>query len=107
MSKQARSVVGTVEFSKFLERLAENEPRRKELFGIFKILKEDCLRGNKIPHRQWPQTYIKKYKIKNLWRLEMRSGWRLIYTILLEKDEIIVCVIEVFSHGEYEKRFSY
>lgn len=107
MSKQAKSVVGTAEFSKFLEKLPENEPRRKELSDIFKILKENCLRGSKIPHKQWPQTYIKKYQIKNLWRLEMRSGWRLIYTILLEKDEIVVCVIEVFSHDEYEKRFRY
>jgi hypothetical protein len=50
---------------------------------------------------------MKKYKIKNLWRLPLRSGWRLVYTIIGEKDGFVVCIIEAFSHKDYEKRFGY
>jgi hypothetical protein len=50
---------------------------------------------------------MKKYKIKNLWRLPLRSGWRLVYTIIGEKDGFVVCIIEAFSHKDYEKRFDY
>lgn len=107
MSKTAHRVVGTIEFTKFLDKMPESEPRKKELHNILKVLKENYLSGNKIPHKQWPQTYIKKYKIKNLWRFEMKSGWRLVYTIIAEKDVLAVCIIEAFSHAEYEKRFSY
>ena len=107
MSKIADDVVGTVEFRRFFEKIPRTEPRRKELVSAFKILKENCLSGNKIPHKLWPQVYIKKYGIKNLWRFEMKQGCRMTYTILEEKGALIVCIIEVFSHNDYEKKFSY
>lgn len=107
MSKIADDVVGTTEFRRFFEKISENESRKKELVDVFKTLKENCLSGNKIPHKQWPQIYIKKYGIKNLWRFEMKQGWRMTYTILEEKGALIVCIIEVFAHNDYEKRFSY
>jgi mRNA-degrading endonuclease RelE of RelBE toxin-antitoxin system len=107
VSNAADSVSGTIEFIKFFDKIPESESRKKELRDVFKTLKENRMSGNKIPHKQWPQEYIKKHKIKNLWRFEMKSGWRLIYTIFLEKDMITVCVIEVFSHENYEKRFNY
>jgi len=62
VSKIADDVVGTVEFRRFFEKIPGNEPRKKELVSAFKILKENCLSGNKIPHAQWPQIYIKKIR---------------------------------------------
>lgn len=105
--KRTKDVLGTIEFRKFFNRLPENESRKKELIETFKILKENCLRGDRIPYELWPRSYIKKYNITNLWRLPLRSGWRLIYTIIGEDNDFIVCVLEVFSHSEYEKRFGY
>ncbi|MGI0087137.1 MAG: hypothetical protein ACREBI_04145 [Nitrosotalea sp.] len=105
--KKAIDVIGSIEFRKFYDDMAQDDPKKKELFDAFKILKEDCLRGNKIPHDRWPLTYSRKYGIKNLWRYSMRSGWRMVYTILNQKDGFVVCILEVFSHQEYEKRFDY
>lgn len=48
--KKANDVIGSVEFRKFFDQIPQNDPRRKEFLEAFKILKEDCLRGNKIPH---------------------------------------------------------
>jgi hypothetical protein len=107
VSKRAKDVIGTKEFRKLFNQISENEPQKRELHNAFKTLQEDCLCGNKITHDLWPQSYIKKYKIKNLWRLPLRSGWRLVYTIMGEKDGFVVCIIEAFSHKEYEKRFGY
>jgi hypothetical protein len=37
----------------------------------------------------------------------MRSGLRIVYTISSQKGGFVVCILEVFSHQEYEKRFGY
>ena len=105
--KKENDVIGSIEFKKFFDRIPQNDPMKKEFLEVFKILKEDCLRGNKIPHDRWPALYINKYRIKNLWRYTLRSGWRIIYTVLSQKDGFIVCILEAFSHKDYEKRFGY
>ena len=105
--KKAIDVIGSIEFRKFFDQIPQYDPRKKEFLEIFKFLKEDCSRGNKIPHDRWPAIYIRKYRIKNLWRYPLRSGWRLMYTILSQKDGFLVCVLEAFSHQEYDKRFGY
>lgn len=74
MTKRANDVIGSIEFRKFYDNIAQDDPRKKELLDVFKILKEDCLRGNKIPHDRWPLMYTRKYGIKNLWRYPLRSG---------------------------------
>ncbi len=107
MVKKANDVVGSTEFKKFFDGMPQDDPRKKEFYDAFKILKEDCLRGNKISHDRWPSTYVRKYKIKNLMRYPLRSGWRITYTILGQKDGFVVCILEAFSHQEYEKRFGY
>lgn len=97
----------SIEFRKSFDQIPQNNPRKKEFHEAFKILKEDCLRGNKIPHNRWPTIYTRKYRIKNLWRYPLRSGWRLVYTVLGQKDDFVVCILKAFSHQEYEKRFGY
>ncbi len=100
-------VIGSTEFRKFFDQIPQNDPKKKEFHDAFKILKEDCLQGNKIPHDRWPVSYVRKYRIRNLWRYKLRSGWRLVYTILSHKEGFLVCILEAFSHQEYEKRFGY
>ncbi len=107
MKKRASDVIGSIEFRRFYDSIAQDDPKKKEFLDAFKILKEDCLRGNKIPHDRWPLTYARKYGIKNLWRYPLRSGWRIVYTISSQKRGFVVCILEVFSHQEYEKRFGY
>jgi mRNA-degrading endonuclease RelE of RelBE toxin-antitoxin system len=106
-AKKAKDVIGTREFRKFFSQLHENEPRKKELLDTIKILQENYLRGNNMPHNLWPQIYVKKYGMTNLWRFPLHSGWRLIYTIKGKDGEFIICIIEALSHHEYEKRFGY
>ena len=49
----------------------------------------------------------KEYKVDNLWKYDLPSGWRLLYTV--KKDEIyIISIILVWmKHKEYERKFKY
>lgn len=95
-TKKINDVIGSIEFRKFFDQIPQNDPRKKEFLEVFKILKEDCLRGNKIPHDRWPVTYIRKYRIKNLWRYPLRSGWRVVYTILVKKMVLSFVFLKLF-----------
>lgn len=106
-NKVVKDVGGTTEFRTYLQSLSDTDPLKKELQKAFMILKEDCLSGQKIERNKWPAVYVNKYKINNLWRYALQSGWRLIYTIIGEPDGLIISVLEVFSHKDYEERFGY
>lgn len=106
-NKVVKDVGGTNEFSIYFKSLSNTDPLKKELREAFMVLKEDCLSGQKIQRDKWPPVYVKKYQVNNLWRYALQSGWRLIYTIIGEPDGLIVSVLEVFSHKDYEERFEY
>jgi Txe/YoeB family toxin of Txe-Axe toxin-antitoxin module len=66
----------------------EYEKAREENPQLFKFLeratddlKENPFCGIKIPRKLWPEYYIKKYSIDNLWKYDMPNAYRLIYTI--------------------------
>ncbi|MFT4309184.1 MAG: hypothetical protein ACMXYL_01710 [Candidatus Woesearchaeota archaeon] len=50
---------------------------------------------------------IRNYRITNLWKYDLPSGWRLIYTIKTDEVMIISVILEWFSHKDYERRFNY
>lgn len=63
--------------------------------------------GIKIPKRLWPNEYIRRYEITNLWKYNLPGAWRLIYTIQTNDVMILSIILEWFSHKEYERRFKY
>jgi len=78
----------------FIER-AINDLKLKPLCGI------------KIPKNVWPEEYIKKFGITNLWKYDLPNGWRLIYTIETNEVMIVNIILEWFDHKNYERRFNY
>lgn len=60
-----------------------------------------------ISEKLWPNEYIKKYKITNLWKYDLPDGWRLIYTIESNKIKIVSIILEWFDHKNYERKFNY
>ncbi|MDE1818754.1 MAG: hypothetical protein KGI19_09145 [Thaumarchaeota archaeon] len=50
MKKKTIDAICSIEFRKFLDQIPQNDPRKMEFLEAFKILKKDCLRGNKISH---------------------------------------------------------
>lgn len=70
-------------------------------------LSENHEAGQKIPRKLWPEYYISKYEINNLWRLRLDDSWRMIYTLGKEGIEIFCIVLDVIDHKKYNKRFGY
>lgn len=68
-------------------------------------IKPNC--GIKVPRKLWPNDYVHKYEISNLWKYDLPNGWRLIYTIESDEIKIVNIILEWFDHKEYERRFNY
>ncbi len=85
-----------------------------EAFYLLKIINRgigklaaDAEAGKKIQKRLWPSEYVVKYGISNLWKLNLDSYWRAIYTLKGGQPEIIGFLIDVLNHKEYDRKFGY
>ncbi|MBI4044827.1 MAG: type II toxin-antitoxin system RelE/ParE family toxin [Candidatus Diapherotrites archaeon] len=63
--------------------------------------------GKKIPHKQWPREYIDKHDVTNLWKLNLDSYWRLVYTITGTEVSMFLIYLEYLNHKEYDRKFKY
>ena len=93
------------------DKLAGGKTEDKNLHDFlnraFDDLKQNPFVGIKIPKNVWPQEYVQKYAINNLWKYDLPNGWRLVYTIRGVEVEIVSIVLEWFDHKDYERRFRY
>ena len=70
-------------------------------------IEEDAFCATQITKKLIPKAYIEKYEIDNLWKYDLPSGWRLIYSVANSDVIILAIIIEWFSHKEYERKFKY
>jgi|SRR3989338_119598 len=73
---------------------------------ITEILKNNPQFGDPIPKRLIPKSLLKE-GIQNLYRVELSNFWRMLYTIEGAKIEILVFVLNIINHKEYNKLFGY
>jgi Txe/YoeB family toxin of Txe-Axe toxin-antitoxin module len=57
-------------------------------------LKQDAFTGIQIKKELFPQEYIQKYNIDNLWKYDLPKGWRLIYTVGKDRIMVISIILE-------------
>ena len=111
MNKEVKVGFITHKLKEQFDSLKKGKFENKELYKFIDRalddLKENPTCGTKIQKKVWPKEYKKKYSITNLWKYDLPSAWRIIYTI--ESDEVTVMsiILEWFPHKEYEKRFNY
>ena len=94
-------------FNKLKTGKFEDKQLAVEINAAMDRLKEDPFCGIKIERRLWPKEYVKKYGIDNLRKYDMRSGWRLTYTLSGNSVEIVSIVLEWLGHKNYERLFGY
>jgi hypothetical protein len=99
------------EFAKIQARAEKGDGEAKYLLkiidkGIAKLATNVEV-GKKIQKYLWPVEYTRKYGITNLWKLNLDSYWRMIYTIRGTNIEIIAFVLDLLSHKKYDKKFGY
>ena len=70
-------------------------------------LKVNPTKGDKIEKRLWPEKYIKKYRINNLFRYPLVKGWRLTYTIIGDDYGVVTVLLDALDHTAYNRLFGY
>ncbi len=95
-----------------IQALAEKgKQEEKYLLGLISkaisVLSQDKEAGKKIPKKLWPKEYIIKYDITNLWKYNLDTYWRLIYTISGNEIQFFLICLDFVDHKEYNKKFNY
>jgi len=94
-------------FESLKEGVFENKKLHKFISKAIDSLKENPTCGVRIANRLIPEDYIQKFKIDNLWKYNLPSAWRLLYTIKGDELMIISIILDWMSHKEYERKFKY
>ena len=84
----------------------ESQSLLNSIERVTKILKSNPQHGDPIPKRLIPNSLTKE-GIQNLYRVELSNFWRMLYTIEGTKIEILVFVLKIMNHKEYDKLFGY
>jgi hypothetical protein len=96
------------DLQELLDNLDSDDKIRKWIEDMTKVLQENMYAGDLIGKRLIPAYYIDNYGVNNLYRYSHPEGFRSCYTVFKE-DGIGVCphILDIMSHEEYERRFSY
>lgn len=69
------------------------------------ILLADCLHGEVVKKDRIPRTLREKYGLENLFVEDLPSFWRLLYTIVRDRGERYIVVVEIVDHRTYDRWF--
>lgn len=69
------------------------------------LLVEDCLHGEVVRKSAIPATLVSRYQVQNLYVEDLPAFWRLLYTILKNRGERFVVVLEIVDHRSYSRWF--
>ncbi len=70
-------------------------------------IENDAFCATQVPKRLIPKEYIQKYGIDNLWKYDLPTDWRLLYSIANHEVIVVSIIIEWMPHKEYEIKFKY
>lgn len=70
-------------------------------------IEEDPVCGIKISSKLIPRELKTKYKINNLYKYNLPSAWRLLYSLIGNRVEVIAIILGCLKHKEYERKFNY
>lgn len=110
MGKKPRSALhvrGSPAFIDYLSSLGKKSRLHRIVDEALTTLKTDYTAGIQIRHALWPPEYVRKYGLRNLFKLNLEGGLRLMYTIIAEEGYVSVIILECLAHKEYEERFGY
>jgi len=94
------------EFQHTYDQMGANDPMAKEIDDAFLVLRENAFAGHQVP-KDKIAYWTAKYKVRNLYKYNLRNGNRLIYAIEKENGVPTVLVIVVFDHDTYLRKFGY
>jgi len=105
-SHPASSVTKSAELEEFLDS-CHNEWLRNKAEDAFTELKADYECGHKVTKDKWPNYYVVKWNVNNLYVRKLGPDWRLTYALEADGVGISAFCLEILTHKEYDKRFGY
>lgn len=104
-----------VKLSKIAEKvylqLKRGKKSEKQIFESFskkiELVKKDIHFGEPIAKSKFLKKLKLQYNINNLFRVELPNYWRFLYALTHNADEIIVFVLAIVDHKEYNNLFGY
>lgn len=92
-------------------KLEKGDSEEKELFKAINQslnkIEKNAFCGTQVPKDRIPNAYISLFNVKNLWKLDLPKGWRLIYSVTTDGIIVISLILEWFNHKKYSERFGY
>lgn len=107
LTKGKFRVFASPDFLKINSILSDNDPIKIKVNHVVDEMKQDKNRGDYIKKKPWPSKYIKTHEVTNLYRCEIGSNHRLIYTIRGRKDDKVYQLLDLLTHKEYDRLFGY
>ena len=109
-NKEVRIILKGQAKESYLELKKRNDKESKSILNsverIREILKDNPQYGDPIRKKLIPTEFI-KLGIKNLYRVELSNFWRMLYTLEGNDVEILLFVLNITNHKDYNKLLGY
>lgn len=110
MGLRAGDVVLSPAASRVLETLeVSSDPSSasiaRRIRALKPILLSDCLHGEVVKKDHIPVALREKYGLENLFVEDLPSFWRLLYTIVRDRGERYIVVVDIVDHRKYDRWF--
>jgi hypothetical protein len=69
------------------------------------LLLADCLHGEVVKKERIPPALRRKHGLENLYVEDLPSFWRLLYTVVRDRNERYIVVVEIADHETYSGWF--
>jgi len=107
MSKRPSCVKASREAAVFVSSLRDGSYLLKIVNTGLDVLKGNMFAGERIEREKFPKYYVQKYGLNNLYKFNLDTRTRLIYTLVADESGVAVVVLEIMDHKKYEGRFGY
>lgn len=111
MGLRAKDIVLSSSAAKSLEDLETTAERTsasvaRRVRALRPILMTDCLHGEVVKKDRIPKVLMAKHGLENLFVEDLPSFWRLLYTIVRDRGQRYIVVVEIVDHKAYDRWFS-
>jgi hypothetical protein len=107
MSRKPSCVKASREAAAFINSLKKGGYLWNIVNSGLDVLKGNMFAGERIERRKFPKYYVQKYGVNNLYKSNLDSRTRLVYTLVADESGVAVVVLEILDHKKYEERFGY
>ena len=110
MGLRAREIVLSASAAESLGRL-EKSPKpvsmsiARRVRALGSVLLADCLHGEVVKKDHIPRVLRDRHGLENLFVEDLPSFWRLLYTIVRDRAERYIVVVEIVDHRTYSRWF--